>query len=771
MANVFFAKNRESIILSIVFNSFNFFNSFNSLIMKNHIIIISLLAVLLTGCSTSKFIPDNQYLLEKVVIKSDNRHLDVTLMEPYIRQKANSKWFSFFKIPLAAYSMSGRDSTKWINRTLQKIGEEPVIYDTLQAQLTCDDLRQALQNLGYMHATVDLKTRTRGKHLRATYTLHPGEPYHIGNFSYDIRDTSALRVLQSHDALRPAAPSKKRQFTVAYLDSERKRLTSILNDNGYYQFHKDYITYTADSVRNSRNVDVTLHLNPYRINEDGSQESHPRYQIHRIFYEGVDSTGLHLRRSTLEQATDFEEGEFFSSTKLRNTYSNFGRLGAVKYTNIRFDEYPDTIDDGIRQMDCFLLLSNYKTHTISFQPEGTNTAGDLGAAASLTYQNRNLFRGSELFSVQLRAAYEAIRGLEGYDNQDYEEYGVETRLQFPRMVAPFLSKEFKKRSRATSELSVSWSLQNRPEFHRRVFSTAWRYRWNNARRNISYIFDLLDLNYVYMPWMSSTFKSNYIDDTSNRNAILRYNYEDLLITKIGFGVSYHDRSNVIRANIETSGNFLHAMNGIFNFKKNSTGQSTFLDIAYAQYAKFDVSYTRLLTVSDVSQLALHGSMGIAYPYGNSRVLPFEKRYFSGGANSVRGWSVRELGPGKFKGTDGRIDFINQTGDMKLDLNAELRTHLIWKFDGALFVDAGNIWTLRTYAEQPGGEFKFNTFFEQLAVGYGAGLRLNLDYFILRLDGGMRAVNPVHTTNEEHYPLLHPRWGRDFTFHFAVGLPF
>ena len=109
--------------------------------------------------------------------------------------------------------------------------------------------------------------------------------------------------------------------------------------------------------------------------------------------------------------------------------------------------------------------------------------------------------------------------------------------------------------------------------------------------------------------------------------------------------------------------------------------------------------------------------------------------------------------------------------MKLDLNAELRTHLIWKFDGALFVDAGNIWTLRTYAEQPGGEFKFNTFFEQLAVGYGAGLRLNLDYFILRLDGGMRAVNPVHTTNEEHYPLLHPRWGRDFTFHFAVGLPF
>ena len=162
---------------------------------------------------------------------------------------------------------------------------------------------------------------------------------------------------------------------------------------------------------------------------------------------------------------------------------------------------------------------------------------------------------------------------------------------------------------------------------------------------------------------------------------------------------------------------------------------------------------------------------MAYPYGNSTILPYEKRYFSGGANSVRGWSVRGLGPGSFRGNDGRIDFINQTGDIKLDLNAEYRAHIFWKLDGALFIDAGNIWTLRNYSDQPGGQFKFDTFWRQIAVAYGLGVRLNFDYFILRLDGGMKAVNPAYTDSRRHFPVIHPDFGRDFSLHFAVGLPF
>ena len=422
-------------------------------------------------------------------------------------------------------------------------------------------------------------------------------------------------------------------------------------------------------------------------------------------------------------------------------------------------------------LDCNIQVSTLKPSTISFQPEGTNTAGDLGAAASLTYTNRNLFRGSEQLSIELRGAYEAIKGLEGYQDQNYTEFSVATKLVFPRFLAPFLSKSFRRRQSASSEVSVSWDFQNRPEFHRRVFSTAWRYRWSEPKHHLTYRFDLLDLNYVYMPWISSTFKNDYLDNADNRNAILRYNYEDLFIMKLGFGLTYNDGVDALKANVETSGNLLNGLSSTFGFHTNDQGQHTLFNIAYAQYAKFDIDYTHLVQFDKRNALALHAGLGVAYPYGNSKVLPFEKRYFSGGANSVRGWSVRELGPGKFKGTDGRIDFINQTGDIKLDLNAEYRTSLFWKFQGAVFVDAGNIWTLRNYEEQPGGQFKFSEFYKQIAVAYGLGLRLNFDYFIIRFDMGMKAINPAYDSEQEHWAIIHPRLSRDFDFHFAVGLPF
>lgn len=725
-------------------------------------LLILFLSGLICACSSTKFVPENEYLLERVEIKADTKGFDAAVLEPYVRQKGNSRWFSIFKIPLGTYSLAGSDTTKWINRTLRKLGEEPVLYDTVQARLSCEDLRMAMCNMGYMNAAVDLKTRVRGKKLDATYIIHPNEPFVIRSFSYDIQDSVVAEVLAPH----VSDNTSPRQFTVAGLDNERKRLTKILNDSGYYRFNKDFIGYTADSVSGSRDVDVMLHLYKYRKNPYSPETLHPRYVIRKVSFIGNDSTGLHLRNKVLENTSAIEEGRFFSSSDLQRTYNNFGRLGAVKYTDISFEEIPDS-----GMLDCNIRISSQKPNTISFQPEGTNTAGDLGVAASLTYQNRNLFRGSETFSVQVRGAFEAITGLEGYENHDYEEYGVEARLQFPSLLAPFLPRGFKRHSTATSEVSVSWDLQNRPEFHRRVFSAAWKYRWSIPRRHTSYNIDVLDLNYVYMPWISPRFKEDYLDDVSSRNAILRYNYEDLFIMKIGFGMAYSDATQSLRANAETAGNLLNSLSGLFGMESNEDGQYTLFNIAYAQYVKLDFDYSKSFRLDSRSQLVLHAGLGVAYPYGNSRILPFEKRYFSGGANSVRGWSVRELGPGKFRGTDGRIDFINQTGDLKLDLNAECRTHLFWKFDGAAFIDAGNIWTLREYGEQPGGQFKVSEFYKQIAMAYGLGLRLNFDYFIIRMDMGMKAVNPSYATSKEHYSILHPDLSRDFTFHFAVGMPF
>ena len=764
--------------------------------MKVQKISILALPVMLAGCSASKYVQEGEYILNKVEVKSDSAAYDAGALKQYVRQKEKPKLFSLFHNPFS---------------------KKPVVYDTLQAQLSCRDLLTAMQNQGFLHAGVTLQTTIHGQEktdstaengsenetgmtgkenqakskaanknrkkapkLDVTYLLHPGEPFRIGKVEYDIEDKNIQQIMQldnpENQKIKPGM-----RFTVDALDAERKRIANRLLDDGYFRFNKDFIQFSADTIAGQKDIAVTLNLLKYKANSNAPETDHPRYEIRNISYLSNDSDRIHLRHRVLLNATALEEGKPYSASALQRTYNNFARLQAVKYTNIRFsevvddkiDSIPDNTSDSTmnRLLDCHIQISTNKPSTISFQPEGTNTAGDLGAAASLTYTNRNLFRGSEQLSIQLRGAYEAITGLEGYQDQNYQEYSVEGKVVFPRFMAPFLSSSFRKRQTANSELSVSWDLQNRPEFHRRVFSTAWRYRWTEPRHHLAWRFDLLDLNYVYMPWISETFKRDYLDDVDNRNAILRYNYEDLFIMKMGFGLTYSDGVDAIRLNVESAGNLLSGFSKTLGFKINAQGQRTFLNIAYAQYAKLDFDYTHLIRFDDRNALALHADLGVAYPYGNSTVLPFEKRYFSGGANSVRGWGVRELGPGGYKGNDGRIDFINQTGDLKFDLNAEYRTSLFWKFEGALFVDAGNIWTLRNYADQPNGQFKIDKFYKQIAAAYGMGIRLNFDYFILRFDMGMKAINPAYESGDEHWAIIHPKLSRDFAFHFAVGLPF
>lgn len=712
--------------------------------MKRYSYIPFSILLLTTACSTGKYVQEGEYILDKVAVVSDQSDYNAAPLSQYVRQKEKPKLFSLFRNPFS---------------------RKPVIYDTLQARLSCQDLMTAMQNEGYMNAGVSLYTETKGKKLKATYLLHPGQPFLIGKVNYNIQDEGIQQLLHldqtDNQQIKPGM-----RFTVETLDNERKRIAGLLSDNGYFRFNKDFIHFTADTVMGRKDIALTLQLRKYKSNSNSPEVDHTRYLIRDVLFQSNDSDRIHLRKQVLLNATAIKEGRPYDASALQRTYNNFARLQAVKYTNIKFAEVPDT-----NLLDCHIQISTNKPSTISFQPEGTNTAGDLGAAASITYTNRNLFHGSEQLSIEFRGAYEAITGLEGYQDQNYTEFSVETKLVFPRFLAPFLSKSFRRRQTASSEWAVSWNFQNRPEFHRRVFSSAWRYRWSEPKHHLNYRFDLLDLNYVYMPWISSTFKRDYLDNAENRNAILRYNYEDIFIMKAGFTVSYTDGVDAVRANFESAGNLLNGVSKGFGFKTNSQGQHTLFNIAYAQYVKLDFDYTHLFQFDKRNALALHAGLGVAYPYGNSTVLPFEKRYFSGGANSVRGWSVRELGPGKFKGTDGRIDFINQTGDVKLDLNAEYRSSLFWKLQGALFIDAGNIWTLRNYAEQPGGQFKFTEFYKQIAASYGMGLRLNFDYFILRFDMGMKAINPAYESEKEHWSIFHPKLSRDFDFHFAVGLPF
>lgn len=757
---------------------------------------------LMASCSTTKYVPDGSYLLDDVKIETDNKEVKPSALSYYLRQHANAKWFSLFKTQLYIYNWSGRDSTKWVNRALRRMGDAPVIYSEEETQRTRDELRKTVQNMGYMQANVLTDTVIKKKKLKLTYRVQTGKPYSVNSLKWDVKDERIANILRSDSAQSLLAEGMN--FNVNTLDQERQRITDYLHENGYYKFTKDYITYTADTVRNTHKVDLTLHLSPLKVFGTNETQPHKPYYFGKvnfitdydllkssdlssvevndsIHYKGYPiyfKDKMKLRPKVLLDNTFISPDSLYNESDVQRTFSSFARLQMLRYTNIRFFE--TQIGDTAR-LNTYIMLTRNKPQSVSLQLEGTNSAGDLGAAASVTYQHRNLFKGSELFMLKVRGAYEAISSLQSsYANDNYKEMGVEASINFPRFMFPFLSSDYRRKIRATTEFNIQYNSQLRPEFTRIVASAGWGYRWGNLQRQRSqHRIDLIDVNYLYMPKISQDFRDKYLNE-NNENYILRYNYEDRFIMRMGYSFTYNSagqalanntpisNSYTLRFNIESAGNLLYALGKLTNMPKNDNNEYTLLNIPFAQYVKSDIDLAGNMRIDSRNSIAFHIGLGIAIPYGNADLVPFEKRYFSGGANSVRGWSVRELGPGSFPG-DG--NFLNQSGDIKFDASVEYRTRLFWKFRGALFVDAGNIWTLRDYEDQPGGQFKLDTFYKQIAVAYGLGLRLDLDFFILRFDGGMKAINPSYEKGKSRFPIFHPKLRRDFAFHFAVGYPF
>ena len=750
--------------------------------------------VMLAACSVSNYIPDGEYYLKEVSVSTDDKMATKGYnLNSYILQVPNSKWF-VAKVPLGIYLLSGNDTTKWRCRLLRKLGEAPHLYDSVAALNSELAMEQMLANEGYLKANVVQRKTLKGKKMKLDYHVEPGKCYFIRHIHRNIDNEDIKRLLVSSDTLtsylREGMP-----FNINRLNEERSRINSLLRDNGYYHFVKDHITFFADTLEGSTMVDITLNISKYVPDGRSLPEDHRRYYVGDITFL-TDYTNLNepadsfyhdgykfiyqgkrrFRASLLQSNTTIKEKEPYSENKYRQTLTNLSRLSAFSFSNVRFAQRPasDTLD-------CFVIANHAQPKSISFEVEGTNSAGDLGAATSASFQHKNLFKGSETFTFKIRGAYEAITGLDGYEGHNYFEVGAESRLAFPGFYFPFIPAQFARKLKATSEIALQYNLQDRPEFKRRVLTAAWRYRWTNPKQRMSSKFDLLEINYVHMPWISRTFKEQYLDSIGRSNAILAYNYENLLITKLGYSFTYNSLGTttatygknaiVIHGNVETSGNALNGWSHLTKASKNKDDQYKFCGIAFAQYVKGDLDFSKSIRLDNRNSLAFRAGLGVAYPYGNSSVLPFEKRYFSGGANSVRGWSVRSLGPGTYNSDDKGINFINQSGDIKLDASIEYRTFLFWKINGALFVDAGNIWTIHEYRDQPGGCFYLGEFYKQIAVSYGLGLRLALDFFTLRFDGGFKAIDPAYTDTKRHYPITHHNLRHDFAFHFAVGLPF
>ncbi len=761
-------------------------------------LIITVAAALLWGCSSTKHVPDGQMLLDKVEIKiDDDRTVHSEELINFLRQTPNHKVLGFAKLQLATYSLSGSDSTKWYNRWLRSLGQPPVIYDADLTDASRRQLRQAMINRGYMEAEVEVDTLLRPEKKRAavTYRIHTGEPHVISNMALNVPDSAIRAILERDSAMFDIGAGDL--FDRNRLDNLRTTIASRLHDEGYYGFSREYITFTADTVRGSKDIALTLNLrapdntrpaDPHHlyyirsvtfVTEEATHAEHPDtvgYRNISVVY-GPDR---YIKPSALYDMCFIEPGRPYSSRMVDKTYSSLSRLSILRFINIEM--HPGGTVGNAEMLDAVITISRNKKQSISLELEGTNSEGDLGFGIGATYQNRDLTHRSELLSVKFRAAYESLSGnLDGFINKRFTEYAAEAGITFPKFELPFASRAFKKRMQATTEFALSFNWQERPEYTRVIAGIAWRWKWNNRLRDMArrHTFDLIDINYVRLP--RSTI--DFIDQIAPSNPLLRYSYEDHFIMRLGYTFYQTNRRiptaevnafamqpsiTTWRFSAETAGNLLYGLSHLFKAKRDDGAYKVF-GIQYAQYVKGEIDHTYTLNLNSRNALAFHAGFGIAYPYGNSSMVPFEKRFYAGGANGVRGWGVRTLGPGCYDSRNDVEDFINQCGDISLILSAEYRAKLFWVFEGAIFIDAGNIWTIHEYPNQPGGMFKFNKFYKQIAASYGLGIRMDFTYFLLRFDLGFKAHNPA--MNQEPWPLIHPKWSRDANFHFSVGYPF
>lgn len=773
---------------------------------RNILTTLLLLALvpMLFSCASTKHVPDGQLLLDKVKInildKENAKDLNKQELTNYLRQTENHKVLGGLKLQLAIYNISGKDSSNWFNKWIRRVGAPPVIYDSTLTTASENQLQRALTNKGYLKNQVssEVKLNPKKKKAEVDYSITLNEPYRIRSITYDIPNDSLRDLILADTTDFPIKCSSPLDHKK--LDSERDLIVQRLRNNGYYAFNKNYITFVADTAAGSHEVDLTLSLSnktqdlPHLPHIEGHRQFYVRDVIfvtsydavsmqNGVYGETVTYNGItvlygddrYIAAEILDENCFIRPGSIYNASDVDRTYKALGRLGIIKYINIDMKAVGEI--GGDLWVDAYILLNRDKSQTISFSLEGTNSEGDLGFGIGADYQHRNIFKGSEILNVKFKASYESLSGdLSGLINDNYSEYSGDVGITFPKFKMPFLRESFKRRIQASTEFMTSFNYQERPEYTRIIAGAGWKYIWSERNNQMRHTFNLIDVSYVYLPKS----KSNFLDSITN--PLLRYSYENHLIMRMGytfyktnrrpttpFTTVLQDNIYTIRASAETAGNLLYGISHMIGQKREDDDSYKVFGTRYSQYVKLDGDFAVTHYINQRSSLAFHAGFGIAVPYGNSTVLPFEKRFYSGGANSVRGWGVRTLGPGSFDGKKAQNSFIYQCGDIRLDLNLEYRCKLFWVLELGAFIDCGNVWTIKEYENQPGGAFKIGKFFEQLALSYGLGLRMDFTYFLLRFDVGMKAHNPA--SGQEHWPLISPSLKRDAEIHFSVGYPF
>ena len=662
----------------------------------------SILLFLFCSCSTTKYVPDGSYLLDKTSIEVEGKVVNSSDLQQYLRQRPNFKAFGLFRLYLGVYNFSGRDTSKKINKKLRQIGESPVLYDPFLTFQSEKELQKYMKTKGYMNASVTSEAIVREKKkMHVSYTITPNEPYNIRTVenNFEIEPLIDSLLSSNNNGYARTLLKEGGLFDIDILDAERERISTFLRRRGFYNFNKEYLTFTADTSVGNHKVDVKMIMKPYvEILPDGTEitKHHQQYAIRNINITTYNKSTTNASNAgdldTIvynDRITIYSNGKplikpkilvqdlritpdvRYSDFLVERTYSRFNTFDILRATTIRFND----LHNGKQELDCDISLYSAKPQSVSFDIEGTNSDGDLGFATNVGYAHKNIFRGSETLGVKAKYAQEAYSGFS--DMKDSAKFvldlGGDLSLSFPRFIFPFLSNTFRRRIDASTEFKIGYNRQIRPNTYKRnSISAGMKYMWN-YRRNYRYTVDLIDINYIDIT-TSARFDSIYSGD---RYSVLRESYSDHFIMSIGGSIIYNNQlqktkknKTLYKASFETAGNLLYGISSIANRSKNEmNGQYEVWGIPYSQYVKGEFDYSFNHEIDEKNHIVYHIGFGLAYPYGNADIVPFEKRFFGGGANGVRGWSVRTLGPGIYSSA-GINDFVKQTGDFKLLMNME-----------------------------------------------------------------------------------------------------
>ena len=603
------------------------------------------------------------------------------------------------------------------------------------------------------------------------------------------------------------------------LDAERDRIALYLKDRGYYNFSVNNIEFIADTLSGDRKVGVTViikqTLTGYNARGEAQYDNNDVYRLRNINivpnynptadksspnyfgnFDSLEYRGLNIlfnenrpkvRPKVLRGVVPLYPNYLYNYSQISQTYSNLMSMGYLKSARISFTEVKDSLSSANlitlvgaegrksgsinytreRYLDCDILCTPALQQGIKAELEASTTSSFYGLKAVLGYQNRNIFRGAEMLEITGTAGYEYMKA-QNAKKKHAMEFGVAAGLSFPR----FLLANYAITSNTIApktKFELSYNYQNRPYYERHLSSASWVYSWRN-HTNSSFVVRPIGINLVNV---------NNMDDryfNSLQNQYLKHSFESQLIVAISGSYvlkkqykSAPNNQTTLRANCELSGN---ALNGIVHLiSKPAEGKNyyEFLGIRYSQYVRGDIDASHRIMFGKVTALAARLYAGVAYAYGNSDAVPFDRLFYAGGSNSMRGWAPRTLGPGSSPAPKDVV-YPSQMGDMKLEANLEFRFPIWDMFHGAAFFDLGNIWYIENKdANIPDDAvFHFNNFYKQLAFNTGIGLRLDIQFAILRLDWGIQLHNPNNPVGER---WIHNFKWRNTSLNFGVGFPF